>query len=308
VLVGVGDDAAVLEPERGCVDVVTTDSLVEDVHFRRAWTPLDAIGHKALATCLSDLAAMGARPRAALLSLALPSGWTAAELDALLDGFLACGAAARTPLVGGNIAQSPGPLVVDTTAIGSVRRRQVLTRAGAGAGCALYVTGRLGGAAAGLSVLRARLDRSALAADEADAVARYERPEARLRCGVAVGRARAAMACIDLSDGLADGVRQIALASGLGAVVEATALPLHPAVSDAARRAGRDPLDLALSGGEDYELLFAVAPRQQSRFRNAMKRCRGLHATRIGELLADPALRLRLPDGREVALPEGYEH
>ena len=307
MLLGVGDDAAVLEPERGCVDVVSTDSLVEDVHFRRDWTPMTAVGHKALAACLSDLAAMGARPRAALLSLALPAGFRLSDFDALLDGFLACGAATRTTLVGGNITRSPGPLVVDTTAIGAVRRRQVLTRAGARAGSALFVTGRLGAAAAGLELLRLGVRRPDLTGDESDAVERYERPEPRLTCGLAVSRAKAAQACIDLSDGLADGARQIARASGLGAVVDGRAVPLHSGAVAVAARIGRDPLAFALSGGDDYELLFAVGPRQMSRFGGAARRC-GLAVTRIGELTSGPDLHLRLPDGRLAPLPEGFEH
>ncbi len=149
VIVGIGDDAAVVEPERNLLEVLTTDSQVEGVHFDQTFVGAADIGHKALAVNLSDLAAMGAAPRVALLSLVLPPAMPVASVDALLDGLTALAARARISIVGGNIARSPGPLIVDVTATGSVHRRRVLTRAGGRAGDDLYVTGTLGGAAAG---------------------------------------------------------------------------------------------------------------------------------------------------------------
>src|SRR5262245_10777755 len=178
VELGIGDDAAVIFPERGMVDVVTTDALVEDVHFRRDWTPATAIGHKALAVNLSDLAAMGATPRASLLSLALPDDFPVDDFDALLDGFTSLAAAARAPLIGGNLARSPKGVVVDVTAIGSVRRRRVLRRNTARAGDELWVTGTIGAAAAGLAILGAGVSRASLDAPSTACVARYERPDA----------------------------------------------------------------------------------------------------------------------------------
>jgi len=154
VLVGIGDDAAVVEPERNRLDVLTTDALVEGVHFdRRLSTPGD-IGWRAVAVNLSDLAAMGAAPRAALLSLALPADLPLTDLDELISGVLAAAAAHSLTLVGGNITQSPGPLVVDVTATGSVHRRRMLTRNGARSGDELFVSGTVGAAAAGLAWLR----------------------------------------------------------------------------------------------------------------------------------------------------------
>ncbi len=150
VALGIGDDAAVLEPARNELDVVTTDTLVEGVHFDPRFTTFADVGHKALAVNLSDLAAMGASPRAALLSLALPGGLAVDDFDALVDGFLAAAAASGVSLVGGNLARSPGPLVVDVTALGSVRRRRVLGRSGARPGDELYVSGAIGAAAAAL--------------------------------------------------------------------------------------------------------------------------------------------------------------
>ena len=302
VVVGIGDDAAVVEPERNRLEVLTTDCQVEGVHFDQTFVGAADIGHKALAVNLSDLAAMGAAPRVALLSLVLPPALPVASLDALVNGMAALAARARISIVGGNIARSPGPLIVDVTASGSVHERRVLTRGGARAGDDLYVTGTLGGAAAGLRLLSAAASsplwcdtRDELAADRL--AVRYLRPEPRTRFGLMLGRNRAARACVDLSDGLADGVRQIAEASGLGAVIDADALPLEEGAT----------LRDALGGGEDYELLFAVSPRMRSRLKNARRLASDIRVTRVGRLTPDRAL-LVSRSGSTEPLPAGFEH
>jgi thiamine-monophosphate kinase len=197
----------------------------------------------------------------------------------------------KVSIVGGNIARSPGPLVVDLTVTGSVHRRRVLTRAGGRAGDELYVTGSLGGAALGLKTLRANRDDRSLAAE------RYRRPEPRLRFGMLLGRNRAARACVDLSDGLADGVRQIAEASGVGAVIDASVVPLD---------SGATLVD-ALSGGEDYELLFAVSPKLRRRLEGVRRLTKGLTVTPIGRLTADRTFLLDRA-GRTENLPRGFVH
>jgi thiamine-monophosphate kinase len=156
VVVGPGDDAAVIEPERGSLDVFTTDAQIEGVHFDRGFMPADAIGHRALAVNVSDLAAMGARPRAALLSFAFPGELDVAVVDGVMDGLLALAAATHVTIIGGNITRSPGPMMLDITAIGSVHPRRALVRSGARPGDEVYVTGSIGDAAVGLSSLRAR--------------------------------------------------------------------------------------------------------------------------------------------------------
>jgi thiamine-monophosphate kinase len=307
VALGIGDDAAVIVPERGEQIVLTTDSLVEEVHFRRALTPLDAVGYKALAVNLSDLAAMGASSRAALLNLALPATLLVSEFDALVDGFLTLAGATGTPLVGGNITRSPGPLVIDVTAIGSARARRIVTRGGAKAGDELYVTGFVGAAAAGLAALQSGAARRDLDSDLATCVARYERPEPRLRAGLIAARSRSVTAGIDLSDGLADGVRQIATASRVGAIVEAGEVPVHPGASAWAARESVDPLAWALSGGEDYELLFAVPKRRTRGFLAAAKRWSDLQVTRVGHLTREPGVWLRR-SGSVEPLGSGFVH
>ncbi len=307
VTLGIGDDAAVMAPERGHHLVATTDSLVEDVHFRRAWTPLHAVGHKALAVNLSDLAAMGAGPRASLLSLALPPDLPIEDFDALIDGFVSLAETAGAPLVGGNLTRSPGPIVIDVTALGTVRPRRLLTRAGARHGDELFVTGTLGGAATGLAILAAGTDRTTLDAAAAACVQRYERPDARGRCGQIVARTSAALAAIDVSDGLADAARRLADAASVGVVIDADVLPVHAGTREWAGRAGQDAVALALSGGEDYELAFAVRPRQRSKFLAALRRCAGLPVTRVGRFTAERGHWLEQA-GARTPLPSGFAH
>jgi|TARA_B100002003_G_scaffold159084_1_gene147624 thiamine-monophosphate kinase len=308
VATGIGDDAAVVEPARGTLDVVTTDTLVEGIHFERSFFPAADLGHKTLAVNLSDLAAMGATPRVAVLSLVLPAGMAAADLDSLVDGMLALATRHRVALVGGNITRSPGPLVLGMTAIGAVRRRRVLTRGGGRPGDELWVTGTLGAATAGLACLRLEPTGSAVGhTDLAGCVERYRRPDPRVRIGMLLGRNRAASAAVDLSDGLGDGVRQLALASGVGAILDASAVPIDEGARRWFQTHDLDPLDTTLAGGDDYELLVAVPRAHRRRFAAISRLARGVPTTRIGVLTKDPSLVLRTADG-ERALPGGYQH
>ena len=305
VIVGPGDDAAVLKPVRGAFDVLTTDVQVEGIHFDRRFVPPDAIGHRALAVNLSDLAAMGARPRVALLSLMLPDALPVADVDAILDGLLALAADTQTALVGGNITRSPGPLVVDVTAVGSVARRKVLGRGGARPGDEVYLTGAIGAARAGLAMLQA----GATADDRfsAGCRARYLRPVPRVRIGGQLGRVRAASACMDLSDGLADAVRQVCEASGVGALIEAGALPIDPGARTWSEAHGEDAVRAAVQGGDDYELLFTVPRRFRGRLRTVRAIAGDVAITRIGAITRERDIRLR-HDGRDEPWPSGFEH
>ena len=292
VAVGPGDDAAVIEPVRGALDVLTTDALVDGIHFDLRFTPPDAVGHRALAVNLSDLAAMGAEPRAALLSLLLPDALDVAALDGIVDGVLALAARYRVALVGGNITRTTGPLTVDVTATGSVRPRRVLTRAGARPGDEVFVTGTIGAAAAGLVVLQAG---QSPIGGQAACVERYLRPEPRIRAGVLLGRNRAATSCIDLSDGLADAVRQIAEASGVGVTIDAATVPVV------------GELHSAMTTGDDYELLFTSRPSQRGRLRGVRRQTGDLPITRIGVVTKGRDVLLRDDQGTRE-MPPGYEH
>lgn len=305
--VGIGDDAAVLEAERGALEVLTTDSLIEGVHFDRRFSAPYDIGWKALAVNVSDIAAMGARPRVALLSLGLPPELPAADLDALVDGFMALAREHRVVLAGGNITRSPGPLVVDVTVSGAVRPRRVLRRSGARPGDDLYVTGSVGAGLAGLRWLQGADGREPDDPDIAACVARYRRPEPRSRLGALFGSNRAASACMDLSDGLADGLRQLAEASGVGIAVDAAALPIAPGARRWFETAGEDPMHAALAGGDDYELLVAVPRRARGRFATVCRQGRGVTLTRIGQATAEPDLRV-IHHGAAEPLPAGFVH
>jgi thiamine-monophosphate kinase len=317
MVVGIGDDAAVTEPVRNQLDVFTVDAMVEGVHFDRRFMPAEAIGHRALAANLSDLAAMGATPRLALLSLSLPPDLPSRDFDAVIAGVAGLAATHRVHVAGGNLTRSTGPLVVDVTAIGAVKRRGILARRGARPGDDIYVTGSIGSARAGLQQLQHRsqhgrehtLVREQPAGE--DALARsFLYPEPRVRAGVLLGRNRAATACIDLSDGLADGVHRIAEASGLGAAIEAGALPIAPDASRWFAERGTDPLMEALAGGDDYELAFTASPRLRGRLR-AVARHGGVPLTRIGVCVAEASVRVRgLYEGHviDAEVPQGFSH
>jgi thiamine-monophosphate kinase len=310
LLVGIGDDAAVDAGERGMSSVLSVDALVEGIHFERRFSTLADVGYKALAVNVSDLAAMGSAPRLALLSLILPPQLPVTDVDALLDGLLPMAAEAGVALAGGNISKSPGPLVIDVTVTGTVKPRRVLTRAGGRPGDQLYVSGKIGAAAAGLGWLR---EHGATGGETpgdshlAECVARHRRPEPRARLGRLLGRTGTASACMDLSDGLADAIQQIAAASRTGARIDADAIPIHPGASQWFMDHDADPLAASLAGGDDYELLFAVAPRRRSGVRLVSRQVRGLALTRIGELTADRAIRLER-GGVQLPMPEGFSH
>jgi thiamine-monophosphate kinase len=310
VLVGPGDDAAVIEPARGTLDVLTTDALVDGIHFDHRFTPPDAVGHRALAVNLSDLAAMGAEPRAALLSLLLPDDLDVETLDGIIDGLLALAARYRVSLVGGNITRTTGPLTLDVTAIGSVRRRNVLRRSGARPGDDVYVTGTVGSAAAGLALLRS--GRPPVGNEEA-CVERYLRPDPRVRAGLLLGRNRAATSCIDLSDGLAEAVRQIAEASGVGITIDQKSLSGgdgHAVIvtGDSTSTVGlRDAMQIALTAGDDYELLFTSRPAYRGRLRTVRRHLGDLPITRIGAVTKGNDVLLRDDLGTRE-MPRGYAH
>ena len=307
MLVGIGDDAAVVEPERNRVEVLTVDALVEGVHFDRAFVPPEAIGHRALAVNLSDLAAMGASPRLALLSMALPATLPLADFDGIIAGFAALAARYHLHLAGGNLTRTPGPLMLDVTVTGTVKRRQALRRGTARPGDALYVSGTIGDAGAGLQMLKAQHEPSTT---EARCVDRYLRPEPRVRLGTLLSRNRAATACMDLSDGLADAIRQVAQASGVGAIVDLNALPIDPVVRGWFDRSGLDPVVEAMRAGDDYELLVTAGPRSLRRLAGATRRA-DIPLTRIGVCTEAPEIVLRsVRDGVTIdaPLPKGYGH
>ncbi len=270
---GIGDDCAIVRPESGEEIAITTDFTLENVHFRRDWHPPESVGHRCLARGLSDLAAMGARPIAAFLSLALSRELTVglrsrpSWVDRFFNGLLALADHAQVPLAGGDTAESPSIgkaslVVADIVLIGGVKRGHALLRSAAKAGDLIYVTGRgLGGAAAELLALE-RNSRKFAALKSAAPGHPHLYPEPRIEVGLKLAKRRLASACIDISDGLSTDLRHLCEESCLAAEIDSAVLPIHP-MAHLAEAVGwtTSALDLALHGGEDYELLFTASPK-----------------------------------------------
>jgi thiamine-monophosphate kinase len=291
VVLGVGDDAAVLRPPRGEDLVATTDAVVEGVHFDRRFRPED-IGWKALAVNLSDLAAMGARPLWALVALGVPRGTSAARLAGVARGLGRCARAAGIAIAGGNVTRA-AELSLTITVIGSARPDRILARKGARAGDAVLVSGTLGEAALGL-------ERGAPPAF----LRRQRRPAPRLLLGRAL--AKIATAGIDLSDGLVQDLGHVCRASKAGAELRLDALPLSAAYRR--RVAGRpDPWAPALTGGEDYELLVTVPPSRVKAALAAASRA-GTPLAEIGLIVARKGVWVIRGDGRLLPVGRGHDH
>lgn len=293
-----------LAPVRNERLVVTTDAIVEGVHFSCAYSSPADIGHRALAVNLSDLAAMGATPRWALLSLVLPGSWPVADVETLVDGVAELARRYSVAVVGGNISRTDGPLVVDITTGGGAMPRRWMTRSGARPGDEIWLSGTIGGAAAGLEMM------SEPGAGSPDPVcaAKHRRPEPRVRLGLAMARARVARAAMDLSDGLSDALRQVASASGVGVRIEAESLPIEPGAREWWTSRGENAVQRAMAGSDDYELVFAVPPRSGRALRAVARHITEPALTKIGVFTKDPHERVVVHGEKEEALPAGFEH
>jgi thiamine-monophosphate kinase len=304
VLLGSGDDAAVTVP--GGATATSVDALVEGVHFRRENASLAQIGRKALATALSDLAAMGAETGEAYVAVGVPPDLDEAGCLELIDALAALAAETGTTLAGGDVTRAP-VLTLAVTVVGhAARAERLVSRGGARPGDALVLTGEIGGAAAGLLLLERPELAAAVPAETAQRLRlRQLDPAPRLAAGQALAAA-GARAMIDLSDGLGGDAAHLAAASGAGIRIDAAALPLAPGVTEVAIAAGRDPLELAAAGGEDYELLAALPPERLVEATGALAETGGTTLTRVGELVADEGVEIRLPGGGTVA-PAGFD-
>ncbi len=301
--VGIGDDAAVTVP--GGATATSVDAIVDGVHFRREQASLAQIGRKALATALSDLAAMGATPGEAYVVLGVPSGLDEDGCLELIDGIAALAAETGTVLAGGDLTRAPALIVAITVVGHAPRAEQLVSRAGARPGELLVLTGEIGGAAAGLVLLeRPELSVAVGAETAARLRARQLEPRTRLAAGQALARA-GATAMIDLSDGLGGDARHLAEASAARMRIEVGALPLANGVAEIAAAAGRDPIELALGGGEDYELLAALPAARLGEAAAALDEAETTLA-QVGEVLAGEGIEVRLPGGRLLET-EGFD-
>lgn len=301
VRLGIGDDCALLRPRAGEELAVTTDLSIEGRHFRLDWHPPESVGHRTFARGLSDLAAMGAKPVAAFLSLGLPKELVVAAedsrawVDRFLDGLLKLAAEHDVPLAGGDLAESP-VAVADIVLTGSVRRGKALLRSGAEPGDRIYVTGALGGAAAEFVALSASPERFARKTSASEN-APHLYPQPRVAQGMWLRKRGLASAAMDLSDGLSTDLDHLCEESQVAAEIEAGSLPIAPGAT----------LDAALHGGEDYELLF-TAPKSAK----VPRTIDGVPITAIGRVLrrkvGQPRVAIATETGSEPLEPHGWEH
>jgi thiamine-monophosphate kinase len=346
ILTGIGDDGAVISESGKCDMVVTTDLLIEDVDFHLNATPACLIGHKALAVSLSDVAAMGARPSWSFLSFGMPRDlWQSPFKDEFIAGYLALADEFGVTLSGGDVSESRTGIVIDSIVLGEVESGAAVKRSGARAGDQIYLTGNLGGAAAGLKLIEMgmRVSETPAVADgpvsvpgadrgphagsprgevvatgssdssansDEDAIQslllRQLRPNPRVGWGIVLGEKHLATSMIDISDGLSSDLHHLCQESSVGALIEAASVPLNRDVKTLCGRRALDPLALALHGGEDFELLFTVAPENISRL---PKKVDGVSISRIGEI-TDRAGSIRVRErDRLWDLPaEGFTH
>ncbi|OEU51563.1 MAG: thiamine-phosphate kinase [Desulfuromonadales bacterium C00003096] len=300
VRLGIGDDCAVLELPPGQVLLTSTDLLIEEVHFLSDWSDWRALGGKCVSVNVSDVAAMGGSPRHLYLGLAIPAMMAMEDLDAFLEGFLAAASGYGAVLVGGDTCRSPGPLMISVTVEGAAPTDQVVTRSGARPGDAIYVSGTLGDSALALQRLQSGLPM-------ADELAhRHHQPQARVGLGRALAAAQLPSAMIDVSDGVLADLGHILDASAVGARLEQALFPLSKEFSQALVE---EPafFELALSGGEDYELLFTLPADKEQMLADLVAE---VPITRIGTVTAAEQGLLLVDEAGKVrpARAKGYNH
>jgi thiamine-monophosphate kinase len=307
---GIGDDAAVFGVTAGSNLVVTTDLLVEEIDFRRETTEPRLLGHKALAVSLSDIAAMGARPRWALTSIGIPTdAWKPEVLEEFYEGLFALADRYGVKLIGGDVSRAE-KVVIDSIVVGECAQGRAVFRSGAKPGDQIFVTGFLGDAAAGLRLIErgARLD---IKSDNEQhpldrLLLRQLQPEPRVGWGLLLGEQQLATAMIDISDGLSSDLNHLCAESEVGALIDAARIPIDPVVTELSGRRALDPLMLALHGGEDFELLFTVKPENVSKL---PKRVDGVSLACLGEI-KEATHGVRIAEGSRTweLEPRGWEH
>ena len=313
LIAGIGDDAAVFRNTSGKDTVITADLLVEDIDFRRTTTPPFLLGHKALAVSLSDIAAMGSRPLWAMISIGVPGDvWETDFVERLYDGVLDLGNRYGVHLIGGDTSRTTETIVIDSIVAGECASGTSIMRSGATPGDQIFVTGSLGGAAAGLRLIErgAHLAEQNLGDDDSQkldhVLLRQLRPEPRVGWGIVLGEEHLATSMIDLSDGLSSDLNRLCTASGVGALIDSSLLPIDDRVTELCGRRALDPLQLALHGGEDFELLFTVKPQNASRL---PRRVDGVGIKHVGQITA-AFEGVKISEGARIweLQPGGWKH
>lgn len=297
----VGDDCAVLPKDDKTDMVLTVDMLVEDVDFRLDWTTPEFLGHKALAVSLSDIAAMGAGPKWAMLSIGVPEKiWKTDFIDRFYAGWFALAKQFDVELIGGDVSRSPDKVVIDSISGGDVPKGKAILRSTAKPGERIFVTGTLGAAACGLKLLESgeRYNES-LAASMQDPILRQLQPQSKIGVANSLQSLNIATSMIDISDGLASDLKHICKASGVGARLFAEKIPADP---NLAMMSSDQILDFAINGGEDFELLFTTNEKNISSLKTPDFSC-------IGEITASIGIIELILDGNsEILIPKGFRH
>jgi thiamine-monophosphate kinase len=295
VLAGIGDDCAVLRLRPGQDSLVTTDFSLEGIHFRREWHSPESVGHRCLVRGLSDIAAMGGEPVAVFLSLALPRDVPQWWVVRFARGLIGLGEKIGVSLAGGDTAESPNGVLVDIIVIGAAPKGKSVLRSGAKPGDRIYVSGKLGGSAAAV----VRMQSNAKTKFNPRDYRRHFYPEPRIEPGRILREKGLASAMIDTSDGLSTDLAHLCEESGVGAEIEAALIPR----ASVGRPAREVDLDLALHGGEDYELLFTSPPGKRLPSQIA-----GVALTHIGDITRSSKILLRDANGAHELKPQGWEH
>jgi thiamine-monophosphate kinase len=306
VICGIGDDTAVFRPEDGYNLLWTIDSLIEGVHFDLHYTPLRLLGRKALAVNLSDIAAMGGEPQYALLALGWPPERNLPGALELARGMQEMAREYGAVLIGGDTVAAPQGLMLSLTVLGRVRPSELLRRDQARVGDLIYVTGPLGQAAAGLEILRRSLELPE--ETKKPLLQAFLDPRPEVAAGRLLARNHLATSLIDLSDGVASDLYQICLRSQVGAVLEAESVPITPAVREVAAKTGKDPLNLALQGGEDYALLFTGSPNKRPEMRRCFTQANLTEPWCVGKIVSGSGVRLRTATGEVEISGTGFDH
>jgi thiamine-monophosphate kinase len=306
VPLGIADDCAALDLGGPDYLLWTVDTLLEGVHFDLAYTSLSQLGRKSLAVNLSDIAAMGGKPSYALLSLGWPPGRALAGALEFGEGLAACARDYEVMIIGGDTVSSTLGMAVTLTVLGRVPKSEMLRRSGAKVGDLVYVTGTLGESAAGLEILRRNLDLDPLL--RKPLVRAHLDPQPQVAVGRLLAQEGLATACIDLSDGVATDLHHICRLSGVGARLAAEDIPMSPGVRAVARMVGKDPLELALQGGEDYQLLFSSSPAQASRVPEFFTQTGLVVPIQIGELSSGKEVVLITRKKEKIISAGGYDH
>jgi len=296
IVLGIGDDCAVLRLIEGRDALITTDFTLEGIHFRRDWHPPESVGHRCLARGLSDIGAMGGEPVAVFLSLALPRDLPQSWVGRFSRGLVSLAEKYGAQLSGGDTAESPNGILADIIVVGTVPRGKAILRSGARPGDRIFVTGELGGSAQAIAQMRARPNKKLNPRD----YPRHFYPEPRVETGRILREKGWASAMIDISDGLSTDLAHVCEESGVGAEIKAASIP-RARIGNPAREVG---LDLALHGGEDYELLFTSPAGKR-----VPQQIAGVAVTQIGEITHDGGIVVSNPKGISYELhPKGWEH